>query len=111
MAENSGDHAISDRLAKRNGVGPVSATLTARRFRMTLKSGPRFSSLSLLAVGALAVALAAGCARVAPYERGALAHPTMSSEDMASAIDEHVRALSEGAVGGVSGGGGGCGCN
>jgi hypothetical protein len=52
-----------------------------------------------------------GCVKVAPYERGALAHPTMSAEDMASAMDEHVRALSEGATGGVSGGGGGCGCN
>lgn len=63
----------------------------------------------LLALAALAAS--SGCARVAPYERGALAHPTMSAEDMASAMDEHVRALSEGAVGGVSGGGGGCGCN
>lgn len=64
-----------------------------------------------LALALLAVIAQAGCARVAPYERGALAHPTMSAEDMASAMDEHVRALSEGATGGVSGGGGGCGCN
>lgn len=52
-----------------------------------------------------------GCSHVAPYERGTLAHPTMSSSDMASGIDEHVRAVSEGATGGFGGGGGGCGCN
>jgi len=67
------------------------------------------TTLGLILLAALAATT--GCARVAPYERGALAHPTMSAEDMASAMDEHVRALSEGAVGGVSGGGGGCGCN
>jgi hypothetical protein len=52
-----------------------------------------------------------GCSHVAPYERGALAHPTMSADDMSSGIDEHVRAVSEGATGGFGGGGGGCGCN
>lgn len=57
------------------------------------------------------LAMATGCARVAPYQRGALAHPTMSSEEIASAIDEHVRAVSEGATGGLGAGGGGCGCN
>jgi hypothetical protein len=54
----------------------------------------------------------AGCAKVAPYERGTLAHPTMSADDsMSSRLDEHVRGVSEGAAGGLSGGGGGCGCN
>jgi hypothetical protein len=53
----------------------------------------------------------AACVKVAPYERGHLAHPTMSAEDLSSAMDEHVRQISEGAKGGVSGGGGGCGCN
>jgi hypothetical protein len=52
-----------------------------------------------------------GCVRVAPYERGTLAHPTMTADDMSSGIDEHVRAVSEGATGGFGGGGGGCGCN
>jgi hypothetical protein len=66
-------------------------------------------------VGVVAVlgtlSAATGCARVAPYERGTLAHPTMSPDDMSSGIDEHVRAVSEGATGGFGGGGGGCGCN
>lgn len=52
-----------------------------------------------------------GCVKVAPYERGTLAHPTMVPDDVAIGIDEHVRAVSEGASGGLSGAGGGCGCN
>ena len=52
-----------------------------------------------------------GCSHVAPYERGILAGPTMSPDDMSSGVDEHVRAVSEGATGGFGGGGGGCGCN
>jgi hypothetical protein len=55
--------------------------------------------------------LATGCANVAPYERGVLAHPTMTADDVSTGFDEHVRAVSEGAAGGFSGGGGGCGCN
>jgi hypothetical protein len=66
-------------------------------------------------MGAVAMVLAAlavtGCSHVAPYERGMLAHPTMTSEDVSSGMDEHVRAVSEGASGGLTGGGGGCGCN
>jgi hypothetical protein len=75
---------------------------------------PRNRSAILTVLTACAIASTAfvtGCSHVAPYERGALAHPTMSSEDMSSGIDEHVRAVSEGATGGVGGGGGGCGCN
>ncbi len=78
---------------------------------MNTRRRPNVSRLFLIIAGVVAFASATGCARVMPYERGALAHPTMSSDDMASAIDEHVRQLSEGASGGVSGGGGGCGCN
>jgi hypothetical protein len=64
-------------------------------------------------LGFLAAVLsaAAGCATVAPYERGTLAHPSMTPDDMATGFDEHVRAVSEGATGGFGGGGGGCGCN
>ena len=67
-------------------------------------------AMTLLAtlLGALAFA---GCAPVAPYERGTLAHPTMTTEDVATGLDEHVRGVSEGASGGLGGGGGGCGCN
>jgi hypothetical protein len=59
----------------------------------------------------LAIASTVACAPVAPYERGTLAHPTMSTEDLSTALDAHVRAVSEGASGGLGGGGGGCGCN
>lgn len=63
-------------------------------------------------VGALAgLASTAACAPVAPYERGTLAHPTMTTEDVSTALDAHVRAVSEGSSGGLGGGGGGCGCN
>lgn len=62
------------------------------------------------AIGAVAIA-AAGCVKVAPYERGTLAHPTMTVDDVSIGVDEHVRAVSEGAAGGLGGGGGGCGCN
>jgi hypothetical protein len=55
--------------------------------------------------------LSAGCAPVAPYQRGALAHPTMTPEDLASGLQTHVQAISEGGNGGLGGGGGGCGCN
>jgi hypothetical protein len=58
-----------------------------------------------------AAACVAGCEPVRPWERRMLAHPTMSVDDVAQGIDEHVRAVSEGAAGGISGGGGGCGCN
>ena len=63
-------------------------------------------------LGALLFAvLGTACTHVAPYERGILAHPTMTTDDMSVGLDEHVRAVSEGASGGVGGGGGGCGCN
>ncbi|HWL86279.1 MAG TPA: DUF4266 domain-containing protein [Polyangiaceae bacterium] len=55
--------------------------------------------------------MSSGCVRVAPYERGTLAHPTMTTEDVGSPIDAHVREVAEGATGGLGGGGGGCGCN
>jgi hypothetical protein len=51
------------------------------------------------------------CVKVQPYERGMLAHPTMTPEEIAIGLDGHVRAVSEGAAGGLGGGGGGCGCN
>jgi hypothetical protein len=69
----------------------------------------RRSSLVVLAVALLA--FASGCVKVAPYERGMLAHPTMTAEEISIGLDGHVRAVSEGAAGGLGGGGGGCGCN
>jgi len=70
--------------------------------------------LPLLAKSALAAVagllLFAGCTHVKPYERGKLAHPTMTDE-MGGVSAEHVYAIHEGAVGGGAPGGGGCGCN
>ncbi|MFO0670226.1 MAG: DUF4266 domain-containing protein [Polyangiaceae bacterium] len=66
----------------------------------------------LVLLGAfLAIASTVACAPVAPYERGTLAHPTMTTDEVSTALDAHVRAVSEGASGGLGGGGGGCGCN
>ena len=53
----------------------------------------------------------AGCAPVAPYERGKLAHPTMTAGDLAGFGESHLRAITEGAIGGSGGTGSGCGCN
>jgi hypothetical protein len=61
--------------------------------------------------GGLLALFLGGCVKVAPYERGMLAHPTMTPEEIAIGLDGHVRAVSEGAAGGLGGGGGGCGCN
>jgi len=63
---------------------------------------------------ALSLALAAalcGCARVAAYERGRLAHPSMSARQRMSAGQAHLYAIREGARGGSLGAGSGCGCN
>ncbi|MCA9590963.1 MAG: DUF4266 domain-containing protein [Myxococcales bacterium] len=66
----------------------------------------------LLGTAVVLLALAsAACQKVAPYQRGMLAHPTMTPEDISIGLDGHVRAVSEGAAGGLGGGGGGCGCN
>ena len=51
------------------------------------------------------------CSHVAPYERGKLAHPTMTAGDLAGFGESHVRAITEGAKGGNGGAGSGCGCN
>ena len=69
--------------------------------------------LRTLAVGAVLAASAAstGCATVAPYERGKLAHPTMVAGDITGFGEAHVRAIHEGATGGSGGTGSGCGCN
>ncbi len=79
-----------------------------------MSASNRKSGLKLGLLGAVMLAasfVCTGCSHVAPYERGTLAHPTMSPDDMSSGVDEHVRAVSEGATGGFGGGGGGCGCN
>ncbi len=66
--------------------------------------------LGIVAAGVLSATW--GCSHVAPYERGTLAHPTMSAEDpFKTPLAAHVEDVSEGAIGGLAGGGGGCGCN
>jgi hypothetical protein len=57
------------------------------------------------------VAVCASCARVAPYDRERLAHPSMTTSDLAQPSESHVRAVQEGAIGGGFAPGGGCGCN
>jgi hypothetical protein len=62
---------------------------------------------------ALAALALAGCAQVAPYQRGYLARPDMAfdpSPGTAKALEKTYSAK-EAASGGASVGGGGCGCN
>ena len=67
--------------------------------------------LAVLLALALAGAAVSGCARLAPYQRGRLAHPTMLLQELATPGEAHVYAIQEGAVGGGSAVEGGCGCN
>jgi hypothetical protein len=62
-------------------------------------------------LGIVFVLAASACGRVAPYERARLAHPNMTTSDVAGPGEEHMRSVQEGAMGGESGAGGGCGCN
>ena len=54
-----------------------------------------------------------GCSSVEPWQRGILAKPQMAldSHPQRSALVAHVRAAREGASGGVTKDGGGCGCD
>ena len=62
-------------------------------------------------VVAVSLGFGAGCSTVAPYERGKLAHPTMSVASIDTFGSAHLKAISEGATGGTAGTGSGCGCN
>ena len=64
-----------------------------------------------LVIAATALVAGTGCTTVAPYERAKLAHPTMAANDLAGPGEEHLRAITEGAIGGSTGAGSGCGCN
>jgi hypothetical protein len=92
--------------AAKNATGKASSK---RGLRAVVAVAAKAGLVAIAAIGASFVIT--GCSHVAPYERGTLAHPTMSPDDMSSGVDEHVRAVSEGATGGFGGGGGGCGCN
>lgn len=52
-----------------------------------------------------------GCASVQPWERGRLAHPSMSAGRSGGAGEAHLHAVQEGAMGGAVGAESGCGCN
>ncbi|MEO8875647.1 MAG: DUF4266 domain-containing protein [Polyangiaceae bacterium] len=73
-----------------------------------MNASRHFLTRYLFAVAALSTA---ACAHVAPYERGALAHPTMTTADPTGPGEAHARDVQEGAVGGGFTAGGGCGCN
>ncbi len=65
-----------------------------------------------VAIGVLlASAGSVACSHVAPYERGKLAHPMMTAEDLEGPAASHVLAVHEGATGGGSLSESGCGCN
>ncbi len=70
--------------------------------------GRRWAWMMILAVVAGGFS---ACMRLAPYQRGKLAHPTMLLGDRSGPGEAHVYAIQEGAVGGGSGAEGGCGCN
>jgi hypothetical protein len=61
----------------------------------------------------LAALASAGCATVAPYDRGTLARTDMQLERNgdAAAGQQHADAYREGSAGGTGASGGGCGCN
>lgn len=58
----------------------------------------------------VALLTASGCAHVKPYERGKLAHHSMTSE-LEGPATAHTLAVHEGATGGGSLAESGCGCN
>jgi hypothetical protein len=70
-----------------------------------------FRTLATLLFVSLASFAVSACAHVPAYERGALAHPSMTTADIAGAAEAHTRAIQEGAAGGGFEVGGGCGCN
>ena len=91
-----------------------SSVLTTKRRMCHLASSAsgRITGSIVIACSWCLLALAAdGCAHVPAYEREKLAHPTMTTDDLARPSEDHVRAVQEGAVGGGDATGGGCGCN
>ena len=67
--------------------------------------------MTKLLLAAALLVFAAGCTHVAPYERGKLAHPTMTDAFGDGPAASHVYAVHEGATGGGSVAESGCGCN
>ena len=71
----------------------------------------RAAGVASLLLGLVLASGLCGCTRVAAYERGRLAHPSMSARQRMSAGQAHLYAIREGARGGSLGAGSGCGCN
>ena len=80
--------------------------MTASRFASVARGAGARLILLVTIVGA-----GVGCSRVAPYQRGRLAHPTMLVGDLARPAQAHVYSIREGAIGGSNSVQGGCGCN
>lgn len=59
------------------------------------------------------VLLGASCQTVEPWERGRLAHDCMQTpvDDAEAGYRTHLEVVRTGSTGGVTSGGGGCGCN
>lgn len=55
--------------------------------------------------------VATGCTHVRAWERGKLAHPTMTTTGLPGPAEEHLYSIQEGAAGGGSSATSGCGCN
>lgn len=70
-------------------------------------------ALASLAVAALIISGATGCANVKPWEREHLADYTMRGDrdPLGTSLSEHIYFSREAASGGRGVGGGGCGCN
>jgi len=78
-----------------------------------MRTRARTSAERALALVALCLAVGtAGCAEVAPWERGRLAKPHMALEPCPSqrALREHTYMSREASAGAKLGSGGGCGC-
>ena len=75
-----------------------------------LGKGGRVRSIAVCLIAA-ALGVLTGCTHVKPYQRGKLAHPTMSGASFGGPAEEHVYSVQEGAVGGGSSAESGCGCN
>ena len=73
----------------------------------------RTIAFTLVLFAGVLAAFVAGCVTVHPYQREFLARPSMdgSSEDGETSFRAHVHDSREGATGGHSSTGGGCGCN
>lgn len=87
-----------------------------RRFENSLKSSLKMKSVSRIVVvlitGFILLGGLTGCVGVRPWEREILADETMrfDADSLEAGWHLHIQEVTEGARGGHSGTGGGCGC-